>query len=333
MKIFITGSSGFIGNNLVRKLQDEYHNISVLIRNPEKTGQFFKKGIKIIRGDIFNIEKLQAGMEGSDWVFHLAAYAKPTSTDSTLPYRTNVTGTANILSAAKKAGVRKVVITSTAGTMGFSRDGLPVDENSACVSSYHTEYERTKAVSEILAKESTCDETKVIVVNPSRVFGPGRISVSNSVTKIIHLYGMGIWRIIPGDGSSIGNYTFIDDVVNGIVRAAESGIGGERYILGGENISFNEFFDILGRVYGKKRRMFPVNASHLKQIARASGTLSALFGKPPLISENWIDKYLRDWILSSNKAITDLNYRITPFEEGVEKTVKWLKNGKKYYAQ
>lgn len=324
MKCFVTGASGYIGSSLVRKLMEEEHDVSVLVRDPQKAGNFIH-GINVIQGDIFNIEKLKRGMEGCDWIFHLAAYAKPTSSDSTLPYRTNVTGTSNVLTAAREAGVKKVVVTSTAGTMGFSKDGKPVDERIGHVSSYHTEYERTKAIMEKMAMESTTEATKIVIVNPSRVFGPGRISVSNSVTRIIKLYGMGIWRIIPGDGTSIGNYTFIDDVVTGHIRAAEAGRGGERYILGGENISFNEFFDVIGNVYGNRRRLFTLKASSLKQIAGVSGVISGLFGKPPLISDNWIEKYLSDWILSSNKAVTELNYRITPFEEGVDKTVRWLR--------
>jgi farnesol dehydrogenase len=333
MKTFITGASGFIGNNLVRKLTEEGHDISVLIRDPGKAVEFTKQGIKVIQGDIFDNEKLKRGLEGCDWVFHLAAYAKPTSRDSTLPFRTNVTGTSNVLAAAKEAGVKKVVVTSTAGTMGFSMDGNPVDEQTGRISAYHTEYERTKAIMEKIATEKTSESTGIVIVNPTRVFGPGRISISNSVTRIIKLYGMGVWRIIPGDGTSVGNYTFIEDVVNGHLRAAEAGRGGERYILGGENISFNEFFNTIGEVYGKKRRLFALRESRLKQIAGVSAVFSSLFGKPPIISDNWIEKYLRNWILSSNKAITELNYKITPFEEGVEKTVRWLKNGKDHYGQ
>jgi farnesol dehydrogenase len=328
MKTFVTGASGFIGSNLVRKLKEEGHDISVLVRDPQKAGDFAQQGIKVIQGDIFDNEKMKRGMEGCEWVFHLAAYAKPTSKDSTLPFRTNVTGTSNVLAAAKEAGVKKVVVTSTAGTMGFSMDGNPVDEQTGRISSYHTEYERTKAIMEQIARECTCESTSIVIVNPSRVFGPGRISISNSVTRIIKLYGIGLWRIIPGDGTSVGNYTFIEDVVNGHIRAAEAGRGGERYILGGENLSFNEFFDIIGKVYGTKRRMFALKTSRLKQIAGISAAVGDLFGKPPLISDNWIEKYLRNWILSSNKAITELNYSITPFEEGVDKTVRWLKKEK-----
>lgn len=327
MKIFITGATGFIGNHLATRLAKE-HDVTALVRNPVYNDEFRRKNIKTLKGDIFNEQALRSGMEGCDWVFHLAAYARPTSFDKELPWKTNVVGTVNVLRAAEAEKVRKVVITSTGGTVGYSRDGRPVDEETNRDIEYHTDYERSKAEVEKIAFFSSSQAMNVIVVNPTRVFGPGRVSKSNSVTRIIDLYGKGLWRIIPGDGTSIGNYVFIDDVVNGHILAALHGKGGQRYILGGENISFNEFFDITGKVYANRRRMLRISNSDLKRIAHIQGFFSGIIGRPPLISGNWIDKYLQNWIISSNKAINDLSYSITPFEEGVLQTVRWLKTGR-----
>ncbi len=325
MKVFITGASGFIGNNLARKLAEENHDITVLIRNISDSEEFTAKGIKIINGDIFNVEKLKAGMNGCDWVFHLAAFAKPSSPEKNLPYMTNVQGTINVLNAAKDQKIKKVIITSTAGTAGFSRDGLPVDEKTGNNPVYLTEYERTKAIAEKIAAESSSNEMDVIIVKPTRVYGPGKLTKSNSVTRIIKLYGKGLWRIIPGDGKAIGNYVFIDNVVKGHILAAQSGKGGEKYLLGGENLSYLAFFDYLGGAYGRRRKLFKLDESCLKKIVRASGLITTIARKPPFITESWIDKYLQDWIISSNKAVNELSYKITPFEEGVMETVKWLK--------
>lgn len=326
MKIFMTGASGFIGNHLANRLATENNSLTVLLRNQSFSKDFTSKGIRVVPGDISDTEILKSGMEGCEQVFHLAAYAKPASADKDLPWKTNVEGTGNILNAALEQGIKKVIITSTAGTIGWSRNGLPVDESSCNQPEFYTVYETTKAAVEKMAFESTSDKMEVIVVNPTRVFGPGRLSESNSVTKIINLYGKGLWRIIPGDGSSIGNYAFIDDVVNGHILAAKYGKGGERYILGGNNLSFTEFFDTLGRVFGKKRRMLPISSSGLKRIALVHGYLSQQMGRPPMITGSWIDKYLSNWIMSSNKARMNLSYTITPFEEGVARTVDWLKS-------
>ncbi len=333
MKIFITGATGFIGTHLTRRLLKENHEVTILIRNSSNASDFPGTNLSTLTGDLFSRKVLEEGMKNCDWVFHLAAYAKPTSPDKTIPYRTNVEGTVNVLEAAGSACVKKVIITSTAGTMSYSRDGMPVNEETNKDPDYHTEYERTKATTEKIAFRRAGEGMNVTVVNPSRVFGPGKLSKSNSITRIMKLYGQGLWRIIPGDGTSVGNYAFIDDVVDGHIQAAIRGRSGQRYILGGENISFDELFHTLALAFGRKRIMVKVNSENLKRIAGMTGFFLSIAGKQPLISANWIDKYLQNWSLSCNKAVSELSYNITPFDQAVEKTVKWLKTGDMYDQQ
>lgn len=328
MKIFVTGATGFIGSLLVNRLAGEGHDVTILVRNPSGLPEFTAKGIHVLQGDIFDMEVLKQGTAGCDRVYHLAAYARPTSLDNSMFSKTNIEGTENVLNASQVQGVRRVIITSTAGTIGYSADGSMLDETAGYRAEYHTEYERTKALAEQLAIGRANKLMDVVVVNPTRVFGPGKISVSNSVTRIIDMYCRGTWRIIPGDGSSVGNYSFIDDVVGGHILAAENGRSGERYILGGENVSFNRFFEVLGGACGRHRKLVKISGRTLKAIARFTGHIGAIAGKPPLISEAWIDKYLNDWVLSGKKAEIELSYKVTPFEEGVEKTVSWLKGRK-----
>jgi nucleoside-diphosphate-sugar epimerase len=326
MKIFITGASGFVGSHLAMTLARSGHEVWILLRDPTRSGAFIESGISVIYGDLSDTEKLRIGMYGCDWVFHLAAFTKPVSKDRDLPYRTNVTGTLNVLEAAKARSVKKVIITSSAGTLSYSRDGLPVTEETNNNQVYHTEYERTKAFSEVAAREYNTANMDVVIVNPSRIYGPGNLTISNSVTRIISLYGRGVWRIIPGNGEAIGNYVYIDDVISGLILAAMHGKGGERYILGGDNLSYNEFFNIIGAVFGRKRKLWMLKEPCLKRIVRIARIYSSITRNPPFISEEWIDKYLHNWILSSNKAQTQLNYKITPFREGAEKTILWLKS-------
>lgn len=326
MKIFITGASGFIGSQLVLTLAGENHDVRVLLRDPSKAEEFSGTGLSIIYGDLFNKEKLKTGMAGCDWVFHLAAYTRPVSKDPDLPYRTNVTGTVNVLEAAREQSVKKVIITSSAGTLSYSQNGLPVNEETNNNPVFHTEYERTKAISEKVARDYNSDSMDVIIVNPSRIYGPGNLTAGNSLTRIIKLYGRGLWRILPGDGEAIGNYVFVGDVISGLILSASYGKGGERYILGGENLSYREFFRVLGDIYGKERKLLTLKERSLKQIAGIAGIYSRFTHKQAFISDEWIDKYLQNWILSSSKAQTQLNYKITPFREGAEKTILWLKS-------
>ena len=324
MRVFITGGTGFIGQRLAEKLAGMNNEVVLLLRNPEKAEKFTSEKISFVKGHILDEDALKEGMENCDIVFHMAAYTKPWSKDPGIPYKINVGGTINILESALHKGVRKVVITSTAGTMSFSRDGKPVNETTNPDPVFHTSYEKTKAEAEKVALEYSERGLDVVIVNPARVYGPGELTKSNSLTRIIKLYKKGLWRFLPGNGESVGNYVYVDDVVEGHLLAAEKGISGERYILGGENLTFSELFNIMGEACGKIRDLIRLPLPLLKTAMNVAGFFSGLTGLPPLITREWLDKYMNNWIMSSKKAEKDLGYKITPFYEGVTKTLEWL---------
>jgi farnesol dehydrogenase len=325
MRIFITGGTGFIGTRLTEKLISEDHTVTLLARNPSATSFTGKDKVTLIKGDLFNKSSLLTGMKDCDWVFHLAAWTKPSYKDPSVVSGINVGGTVNVFEAALERNVKKVVFTSTGGTMSYSHDGKPVDEMTNQDPQLHTLYEKTKAEAEKIALDYSKKGLNVITVNPTRVYGPGKLTESNSLTKIIRLYISGLWRIVPGNGKSMGNYVFIDDVVEGHILAAKNGRTGERYILGGENHSFRELFDIIGETAGKRRILVNLPAGLMKGIIKGFMFISKISGSPPAITMDWLDKYLNNWIMSSDKAVQELGYRITPLSEGVSNTIKWLK--------
>jgi nucleoside-diphosphate-sugar epimerase len=325
MKCFITGGTGFIGSRLTERLISANHTVTLLVRNHGVSGFAGMEKAAIVTGDIFNVDALREGMRECDCVFHMAAFTKPWSDDPSLVTRTNVTGTVNILETALECKVRKVVITSTGGTMGYSCDGKSVGEKTNSDPVFNTLYEKSKAEAEKVAIEFSNKGLNVSVVNPTRVYGPGKLTKSNSMTRIIRLYISGLWRILPGDGESAGNYVFIDDVVEGHILAATKGKPGERYILGGENLSFRELFAKIGEEAGQKRALIPLPAALMEGIVNTTVFFSKITGRPPLITRDWLDKYLNDWIMSSKKAESELGYTITPFSQGVAKTIEWLK--------
>ena len=328
MKVFITGGTGFIGSGLTEKLISENHEVTLLVRNPSAVLFPGNEKVRIIKGDLSSKSALLEGMKDCDWVFHMAAWAKPSFKDPKIVTGINIEGTVNVFKAALESHVKKVVFTSTGGTMSYSHDGNPVDENTNPNPVLHTLYEKTKAEAEKIAIEYSKNGMAVITVNPTRVYGPGKLTQSNSMTKIIGLYISGLWRIIPGNGKSIGNYVFIDDVIEGHILAARFGRSGERYILGGENKSFRGLFDIIGETAGKKRILVNFPAGLMKGIIKGIMFMSKISGSPPVITIDWLDKYLNNWIMSSNKASLELGYKITPLSEGVSRTVQWLKTKK-----
>jgi len=331
MIAFVTGSNGFIGQRLTEQLSSAGHSVRCLVRSPEKFGSLSHlHGVTPVIGDLDSSDTLATGVRGCDTVFHMAAYAKPWSKDKGLPHRVNVKGAENILKAALSAGVKRFVFTSSAAVIGPSLGTEPIDEAFPRTIPFFNDYEETKAAAEELVRSYNRDGMECVIVNPSRVYGPGPVNESNAVTKMIRQYARGTWRIIPGNGTCVGNYVLVDDVARGHILAAIHGKPGQRYLLGGENLTFDQFFETLARLAGRRRRMIKLPVSYMIAGARIMEWQTSLTGIPPLITAQWVKKYLNHWSLSSQKAVKELGYQPKSFAEGAKITMQWLQEtGKK----
>ncbi|MEP6683905.1 MAG: NAD-dependent epimerase/dehydratase family protein [Parafilimonas sp.] len=323
MQIFITGATGYIGNNLAKKLADEGNTIHALCRDVH-TKVLDHPNIKIFGGDITDINSIEKAMQGCEQVYHLAAFARVWAKDPSTYFILNVQGAKNVFDVARNISIKEIVFTSTAGTLGPSGK-TPVKEEDERIGPPFTEYEVTKTQAETLCREY-CNKyfMNIVIVNPPRVYGPGIITESNAVTRLVKLYMAGKWRIMPGDGERTGSYVYIDDIVNGHILAMQNGRSGERYALGGVNASYNDFFNLLAKLTNKKRGLInlPVWAMMLAGIFLQ--LYSKLTDKPPLLTSPWIKKYHYDWSIDSGKAQSELGYSFIPLEEGLRKTIEWL---------
>ena len=165
----------------------------------------------------------------------------------------------------------------------------------------------------------------ICIVNPTRVYGPGLLSTGNAA-RITDLYLKGKWRIIPGKGKAMGNYVFVDDVSEGIVLALEKGRTGERYLLGGENLSMREFFNAVIKISGRKRIMIPMPFFIILWIAQIMLIIAKISGWTPPFTPREIRRFRMDWRFSSEKAGKELDYKPIGFEAGMNNTIKWLSN-------
>ncbi len=164
----------------------------------------------------------------------------------------------------------------------------------------------------------------MVIVNPTRVFGPGRLTESNSGTLLIDRRARGLSPLLPNRGKNIGNWAFIDDVVEGLMLAMERGRIGERYILGGENVTLREFYQAIDEAAGRRRLTLPLLGFGAMCFARLEKLLADRFGIYPLITPGWVRTFFSDWAVSSAKAQRELGYQVTPLVESIKKTLQWL---------
>jgi len=322
MRVFVTGGTGFIGEKLIRRLLSEGYEVNALYRSEKKKEALALPQVNWIRGDITDEDSVDKGMRGCEVVFHVAAYAVAWEEHPGDFRKYNVQGTVNVLNAAIANGIKKIVFTSTAGIFGPSLKGI-VTEQTVSALPHFTGYERSKAEAGHVIKEYI--EKKglhVVIVNPTRVFGPGPLNQSNSTTLMIKKYVEGTWHILPGDGTAIGNYAYVDDVVNGHILAMLHGRSGEQYILGGENISYREFFDALIRITGRKHWLLPLPLPVMLAMAYLLVGVHKIYRRflPPVTPAH-VRKFNYNWEVSCEKAKRELGYTITPFEEALKKTV------------
>lgn len=325
MKVFLTGTTGYIGANLAMKLANAGYEVHALIRSPEKAAAIKHPNIKFFQGDILDMPSLRKAMFSCEAVFHLAAYASVWAKNSATYFNINVQGTKNILDIALESGIKKIVYTSTAGVIGPSYDE-PSTEESIREIDFFNEYEGSKSLSENWVLSYLSKGLEPVIVYPPRVYGPGIMSESNAVSKLIKQYIKGKWKMIPGDGFRTGCYAYIEDVTDGHIKALEKGKAGERYILGGENVDYHQLFQLIRKYSKKHYKLYKIPMPLMLGFGRLQLLKYHLTGVPPLLTPKWIKKYLYDWSLSSEKAIKALDYKITPLEEGIRLTVDWLNN-------
>ncbi len=323
--IFVTGATGFIGTKLVNELVRQGHTVRALTRATSNREGLNHERIDCVEGNILDRDSLVKGMQGCSHVFHLAAYAKNWARDPKTFFDQNVLGMRSVFDAARQCRAQRVVWTSTIVTLGPTKPGVIGDETMPrSTSKYYTEYEETKAYAEQEALQAASNGFPVVIVNPTRVYGPGKLTEGNSVSLMIDQYDRGQVPILLNHGVNIGNYVLVDDLVRGHILAMEKGRIGERYILGGENVSLKGFYELVDEVSGKRHFQFNLPP----RIALAYGGIQKFaaekFNLYPQITTGWVETFLQDWAYTCAKAEQELGYRYTPLKEGIRMTYDWL---------
>lgn len=324
MRYLVTGANGFVGFALTRMLLERGHTVHALVRKQSTLSALAEPRLHLFTGDICHADSIIPAAAGCDGVFHTAAFVKPWASDLTIYQKVNVDGTRHVLNAAVHCGVKRVVCTSSAGIFGMS-EGAPIDEHKNHPVSYRNPYERSKAAADALALSYADAFQAVILVAPTRIYGPAAENALQAINKLIYNYLYKGWRYIPGNGTQVANYIYVTDAVEGLISAMHNGRNGEYYILGGENSSMNNFFDLLSAVSGTHRRMIHISPLFLYGIAYIE-SVKPYFGGKPEFTTDWIHKAIGNWEIDCSKANTELGLQPIDLRTGLQLTVDHLRN-------
>jgi len=320
----VTGASGFIGLHLVDLLLEKGYTVHAMYRNSEALEAIDHENLKLFKGgSLGNIEAIMEAANGCDGIIHVAGVAKQWSKDESLFEKVNVLGSKNIFEAAKSLGIQRVVNTSTAGTIAPSFE-QPSDEHTPRQQDYFFEYEASKAKAEEVALQYCDSNLEIVTVNPCRVYGPGEIGQSNSTVLMMDKYLKGKWKFIPGSGEQYGSFVYVKDVAQGMLDALLKGKSGSRYILGGENANYNQFFDLLKKISGVDNKLYHMPLFIISTMAAVSGFLAKYFKVEPIMMPGVARKLYFDWKVSCKQAEDDLDYSYRSLKDGLSETYAWL---------
>ena len=329
MKILITGATGYIGHKLALEAARRDYIVHILVRDIYSKLLPVHPNIVAFKGDVTDKNSVMTAMEGCTKVMHAAAIAKLSAKDSGIFYSVNVEGTRNMLDAALITGVKKFVFTSSGAVIGPSGK-YPMSESDPRISAFENDYEISKHWAEELVKEYARRGLFAVIVAAPRVYGPGNDCNGNTMNMMLKQILATNVAFMPSCDEVVANYAFLDDVVQGHFLAMEKGLGGEKYILGGENLSYRSFFENIKKAAGNRIRLFRIPKFLIKLWSLIHMAICGLLRKETHISPKIIDRLAQNRALSCEKSIRQLGYSITPFAQGIQKTILHLKN--KNYA-
>ena len=323
MKVFVTGATGFVGSHVARALATHGAELRLLVRSSSRTENIDGLNAERVVGDLQAPESFRPGMEGCELAFHVAADYRLWTRRPEEMYRTNVEGTRGLLQAAREAGVRRVVYTSSVATMGFRSDGQPVDEDApVALADMVGHYKRTKFMAEQMAKEAARSGQDVVIVNPTTPVGEQDLRPTPTGRIVVDF----LRRKFPAYVDTGLNLVDVGEVARGHVVAAEKARPGERYILGGENLTLKQLLDKLAVITGLPSPT--VRVPHAAALAFAvldTAWNGFLLGREPRASVDAVRMSNKKMFVSSARAERELGWRIVPVEGALRRAVEWFR--------
>lgn len=315
--VLVTGGTGFIGRAIVERLLAEGDNVKALARSDTSAEALGELGAEPIRGDVLDPETLVAAMAGCELVYHAAGANAFCLRDPSPLFEVNVRGSENVVRAATQSGVRRIVYTSSAATLG-ERKGTVGFEESPHRGGFLSNYERSKFEAE-RAVLAPAEETRieVVCVNPASVQGPGRAS---GTTQLLLDYLNGRLKVVVDSTLSLVD---IADCTEGHLLASSRGKPGERYVLSGASLTVREGLELLGEIAGIERPVRTLRAPVVMGIATAVETVARVRRTDPRVCRELARTLTHGHAYDGSKAARELGLRYTPIEETLRRTIDW----------
>jgi dihydroflavonol-4-reductase len=323
MSIFITGATGFLGSHVARVLAEQGADLRLLVRRTSNLKNLEGLRADTATGDLRDAASLEKAMAGCEVVFHVAADYRLWVRDPQEMYLSNVEGTRAILAAARKNAIRCVVYTSSVATIGFTNNGHPADENSpVSLSDMIGHYKRSKFMAEQVALEAGKGGLRVVTVNPTTPVGEQDIKPTPTGRIILDF----LKRKFPAYVETGLNIVDVRECALGHIAAMEKGRSGERYILGGEDLTLKQILDKLGAISG-----VPSPTVKLPYfVAYAAGLVDETFsgrllGREPRATVETVRMGKKKMWASSAKAERELGWKTVPADNALRRAVEWFR--------
>jgi dihydroflavonol-4-reductase len=324
MSVLVTGANGFVGAAIVRALVANGESVVALARQTSDLRNLDALPVTVRFGDLLDPDSLRSAMRGCQHVIHAAADYRLWSPDPRKMYRTNVEGSVNVVDAALAEGIMRMVYTSSVAVLGIRRDRIPGDEETpVAIEDMIGHYKRSKFLAEQAVRVRAAETgMRVVIVNPSTPIGPGDIKPTPTGRIIVDA----ATGKMPAYVDTGLNVVHVDDVAHGHLLALRHGRDGERYILGGSDLSLREILTLVAKQLGRTPPRVRLPRWTVYPIALAAEVAARFTGVEPRATLDGLRMSAKYMYFSSAKAQRELQYTARPAEEAISDAIAWFRD-------
>ncbi len=322
MNVLVTGATGFVGSHVARLLVARGERVRVLVRRSSRSAKLDAMAAETATGDLRDAESLAPALSGIDVVYHVAADYRLWAPDPREIYDSNVNGTRNLLHAARKAGVSRFVYTSTVATVAVPSSSLPNENTMTSLDQMIGHYKKSKWLAEQQVLAAARDGFPVVIVNPTTPVGPGDAKPTPTGRMLVDFLN----GRMPAYVDTGLNWVPVEDAAQGHLLAAEKGVVGQRYILGGENLSLKQLLDMLASVSGRTAPGLRLPHALALAAGYADAVLSRLLGREPRIPLEGVRMARHSMFVDASKARDELGFAPSSVQEALERAVHWFED-------